>query len=96
MPDLTYLHHAQQTTFGHYILTFLFPILRELDKLELAFSHIDSSPAGSGSVNGTRLSIDREYAKELLSFSKISLHTRDAMWQVDTPIELISIYLQYD
>ena len=91
MPDLTYLHHAQPTTFAHYILTFAFPLLRELDKLELLFNHIDSSPAGSGSVNGTSLPINREYVKKLLSFSKISLHTRDAMWQVDTPIELISI-----
>ena len=91
MTDFTYLHHAQPTTFGHYLLTFLFPLLRELEKLELAFSHIDSSPAGSGSVNGTRLPIDREYTKTLLSFSNISLHTRDAMWQTDVPIEVISI-----
>ena len=91
MPDMTYLHHAQPTTFGHYLMTFLFPLLRELEKLDLAFSHIDSSPSGSGSVNGTRLPVDREYAKKLLSFSNITLHTRDAMWQVDTPIEIVSI-----
>jgi len=91
MPDLTYLHHAQPTVFGHYVLTFLFPLFRDMEKLQLAYKHINSSPSGSGSVNGTSIPIDREYLKKLLSFSLITLHTRDAMWQVDTPIEVISI-----
>lgn len=91
IPDFTYLHHAQPTTFGHYLLTFLYPLLRDQLRLQSAFYNINQSPAGSGSVNGSRLPLNRERMSELLGFSGISVHTRDAMWQVDTPIETMSL-----
>ena len=29
MPDQTYLQHAQPSTFGHYLLSFAYPVLRD-------------------------------------------------------------------
>lgn len=89
MPDYTYLLHAHPTTLGHYLLTFVYPILRDFKRLEMSYSNINKSPGGSGSVNGSRLPLDRNRIAELLAFDGISLHTRDAMWQVDTPIEVM-------
>ena len=91
MPDFTYLQHAQPTTFGHYILTFLFPLLRDMDRLELFYRHLDLSPAGSGSVNGCSFDVDREYLAKLLGFGGVEHHTRDAMWRSDLPIEIAYI-----
>jgi len=91
MPDFTYLQHAQPTTFGHYILTFLFPLLRDFERIELFYKHLNFSPAGSGSVNGCSFDIDREYLAKLLDFNNVELHTRDAMWRSDLPIEIIYI-----
>jgi argininosuccinate lyase len=91
IPDFTYLHHAQPTTFGHYLLTFLYPLLRDQLRLEQAFDNVNQSPAGSGSVNGSRLPLNRERMADLLGFSGIAIHARDAMWQVDTPIESMSV-----
>jgi len=91
MPDFTYLQHAQPTTFGHYILTFLFPLLRDFERIELFYKHLNFSPAGSGSVNGCSFDIDREYLAKLLDFDNVELHTRDAMWRSDLPIEIIYI-----
>ena len=90
MPDYTYLHHAHPTSLGHYLLTYAFPIIRDLDRLKNAYKWINQSNTGSGSVNGSRLDIDREMLREDLGFDGISLHARDAMWQPDTPIELMA------
>jgi argininosuccinate lyase len=91
MTDFTYLQHAQPTTFGHYILTFLFPLLRDFDRLRLFYKHLNMSVAGSGSVNGCTFNIDRVYLAKLLSFEGVEYHTRDAMWRSDLPIEIIYI-----
>jgi argininosuccinate lyase len=90
-PDYTYLQTAQPTTFGHYLLTFAYPILRDLDRLQAAFARTNVSPAGSGSVNGSRLPIDRAQLAELLGFDALIPHARDAMWQADGPIEVAAL-----
>lgn len=90
MPDYTYLQHAHPTTLGHYLLTSAYPMMRDLDRLKENYIRVDNSPAGSGSVNGTRLPVDRRRLQELLGFTGLSTHTRDAMWQADIPIETMA------
>ncbi len=90
MPDYTYLQPAQPTTLAHYLLTFVQPMTRDLTRLRTAFQHINCSPAGSGSVNGSRLPMDRGRLAELLGFARLTVHTRDAMWQPDGPIEMMA------
>jgi len=90
MADFTYLHHAQPTTLGHYLLGFAFPLLRDGERIGAALARANLSPAGSGSVNGSRLPIDRELLARLLGFDGIRLHTRDAMWAPDVAMELCS------
>ncbi len=89
MPDYTYLQTAHPTTLAHYLLTFVQPMTRDLARLRGAFERINLSPAGSGSTNGSRLPLDRARLAELLGFDGIVLHTRDAMWQPDGPIEVL-------
>ena len=90
MPDFTYLQHAHPTTFGHYLLTFVHPAFRDLDRLRACYARFNASVAGSGSVNGTRLPIDRRRLAALLGCDGLVAHTRDAMWQPDLPIELMA------
>jgi argininosuccinate lyase len=78
-PDYTYLQTAQPTTFGHYLLTFVYPILRDLDRLQAAFSRTNVSPAGCGSVNGSRLPLDRENTATLLGFDTLIPHALDRL-----------------
>ncbi|MBI4006441.1 MAG: argininosuccinate lyase [Gammaproteobacteria bacterium] len=91
IPDFTYLQHAQPTTLGHYLLGFAFPILRDSERLLNEFRNLNSSPAGAASTNGTRLPLNRERMRELLGFERITTHDRDAMWQPDVGIQLMSI-----
>ena len=93
LPDYTYLQRAHPTTLAHYVLTFVQPMGRDLDRLQSAYNRTNKSPAGAGSTNGSRLPIDRDRLAELLGFNGLVLHTRDAMWQSDGPIELMSAAL---
>jgi argininosuccinate lyase len=90
-PDYTYLQTAQPTTFGHYLLTFAYPVLRDLERLRAAYGRTNVSPAGCGSVNGSRLSLERERLAERLGFEAVITHPRDAMWQADGPIEIAAL-----
>jgi argininosuccinate lyase len=90
MADQTYLQHAQPSTFGHYVLSFSFPVLRGGRRLDEALAWTDASPGGAGCVNGTRLRVDRGHVAELLGFRSVAEHTRDAMWQVDGLFDMIS------
>lgn len=90
MPDYTYLQTAQPTTLAHYLLTFVQPMTRDLQRLQLAYEHANRSPAGIGSTNGSHLPLDRERLAQLLGFDGLVCHTRDAMWQPDGPIEVLA------
>jgi argininosuccinate lyase len=90
MPDYTYLHAAQPTTAGHWLLSFAEPALRDAGRLERDFAWINRSPAGAGGVNGSRFAPDRALLAELLGFSEPIAHTRDAIWQTDGFAELAS------
>ncbi len=83
MPDQTYLQHAQPSTFGHYLLSFAYPVLRDARRLVDALHWTDTSPGGAGCVNGSRLLDDRNPVAGLLGFHGVIEHTRDAMWQID-------------
>ena len=87
MPDYTYMQAAQPTTLGHYLLGFVYPMLRDDQRLVSAFALVNRSPAGSGSVNGSRFDFDREWVAQLLSFDAVVTHTRDAMWAPDMATE---------
>ncbi len=91
MPDYTYLQTAHPTTLAHYLLTFVQPMTRDLDRLRGVFKRTNLSPAGGSSTNGSRLPLDRNRLAELLGFDGLVLHTRDAMWQPDGPIEVMSV-----
>ena len=93
MADYTYLQPAQPTTFGHYLLGFAYALLRDLERLQTLYTRTNQSPAGCGSVNGSRLPQDRNRLAELLGFDGLAQHARDAMWQPDGPIETLSVII---
>ena len=90
MPDQTYLQQAQPSTFGHYVLTFAYPAIRDADRLLAAGDWVNRSPGGAGCVNGSRLGLDRDRTAALLGFDGLIAHTRDAMWQTDGLIDLLA------
>jgi argininosuccinate lyase len=90
LAEQTYLQHAQPSTFGHFLLGSAYPALRDLARLEDAYAWLNRSPGGAGGVNGSALTGDRETVANLLAFDGVIEHTRDAMWQTDGYIALLS------
>ncbi len=91
MPDYTYLQAAQPTSFGHYLLGFAYPVLRDLERVRQAYQRLNRSPAGCGSSNGSRLPQSRSRLAQLLGFDGLVVHARDAMWQADLMIEIATV-----
>lgn len=91
MPDYTYLQKSQPTSFGHYLSGFIFPLTRDLTRLQSLYSRLNNCPAGCGSSNGSRLPQNRDRISQLLGFNNIVAHARDAMWQADMQIELMAM-----
>ena len=90
LAEQTYLQHAQPSTFGHFLLTSAYAALRDLGRLEDAYAWLNCSPGGAGGVNGSALTGDRETVANLLAFDGVIEHTRDAMWQTDGYVALLS------
>ena len=90
MPDQTYLQQAQPSTFGHYVLSFVYPAIRDAHRLLDEFDGVNRSPGGAGCVNGTRLLDDRTFVAAALGFDDVIEHTRDAMWQIDGLIHVLA------
>jgi argininosuccinate lyase len=90
MPDQTYLQQAQPSTFGHYVLSFAYPVMRDAHRLLDEFDDANRSPAGAGCVNGTRLLDDRTFGATALGFDEVIEHTRDALWQIDGLIHVLA------
>jgi argininosuccinate lyase len=90
LPDQTYLQHAQPSTFGHYMVSFAFPVVRDAQRLAAELGWVNTSPGGAGCVNGSRLLHDRSRVADLLGFDGFIEHTRDAMWQIDGLIAAMS------
>lgn len=90
MPDYTYLQQAHPTTVAHYLVSFVYPMLRDLERLEGCFRRTNMSPGGGGSTNGSRLPLDRQRLADLLGFEGMIANTRDAMWQADGPVEVMA------
>ncbi len=91
MPDYTYLQQAQPTTFGHYLLGFAYPVIRDLQRLRGLYPRLNRSPAGCGSSNGSRLPQSRQRLAGLLGFQDLAVHARDAMWPADLQIEIAAL-----
>lgn len=91
MPDFTYLQHAHPTTLAHYLLTTGSALERDVVRCERAFRTVNMSPAGAGSVNGSRVPIDRRLLATLLGFDDVMVHTRDAMWAHDVALEAMHL-----
>ncbi|HRE46756.1 MAG TPA: lyase family protein [Aggregatilineales bacterium] len=90
MPDYTYLQKAHPTTLAHYLLTFAMPLCRDMRRVQSAYANANECAAGGGSVNGSRLALNRGRVAALLGFGGVITHTRDAMWQADIPVEILA------
>ena len=88
MPGYTHLQRAQPITFGHHLMAYAEMLLRDVDRLECAYRHMDEMPLGSGALATTTYPIDRTITAKLLNFDRVSQNSLDGVSDRDYCIEL--------
>ncbi len=79
MPGYTHLQHAQPVTWGHWILSFFWPLARDMERWEQVRERTSVLPLGSAALAGTAFAIDRRALAEELNFRHISQNSLDAV-----------------
>jgi argininosuccinate lyase len=65
-------------------------VLRDAGRLLAELVHVNASPAGCGAANGSPILDDRDGSARTLGFDRAIPHTRDAMWQTDPFLHLLT------
>ncbi|HEX8968345.1 MAG TPA: lyase family protein, partial [Chloroflexota bacterium] len=91
MPGYSHLRHAQPTTLAHYLLSFVFPIFRNVERGLQAYARTNQSPAGAGIFAGSTYPIDRQRLADLLGFDGVLPNTRDAVWSEDHTLDALLV-----
>jgi argininosuccinate lyase len=79
MPGYTHLQHAQPVTWGHWILSHFWPLVRDGERLAQVRGRIAVLPLGSGALAGTAYAVDREWLAQELGFTAVSQNSLDAV-----------------
>lgn len=90
-PGYSHMQHAQPTTLAHYVLSFVFPGLRNVERGLQAYARTNLSPAGSGIFGGSAYPIDRVRLASLLGFDAALENTRDAVWSEDHTLDMLLV-----
>ena len=90
MPGYTHLQRAQPITFGHHLMAYVEMLLRDVDRLQCTYRHMDEMPLGSGALATTTYPIDRNITASLLGFDRVSQNSLDGVSDRDFCMELAS------
>ena len=89
MPGYTHLQHAQPVTWGHWILSHFWPLVRDRERLEAVRHAAAVLPLGAAALAGTAFPIDRESLAKRLGFHSITPNSLDAVSNRDFAAEFL-------
>ncbi|WP_299981541.1 argininosuccinate lyase [Desulfobacula sp.] len=90
MPGYTHLQRAQPVLFSHHLMAYYEMFKRDIERFEDCFKRIDVMPLGAAALAGTTYPLNREFTKDVLSFSKVSDNSIDSVSDRDFVMEFIS------
>jgi argininosuccinate lyase len=79
MPGYTHLRVAQPITTGHWLMSYVAMLMRDLARWDAAKDATLTSPLGSGALAGTPYPIDRLALAEAMGFKRVSLNSLDSV-----------------
>ncbi|MCI0806845.1 MAG: argininosuccinate lyase, partial [Chloroflexi bacterium] len=89
MPGYTHMRPAQPVTWGHWMLSAFWPLLRSRDRFALARASASVLPLGSAALAGTAYPIDRQAIADDLGFESVSPNSIDAISDRDFAVEYL-------
>jgi argininosuccinate lyase len=79
MPGYTHTQHAQPITLGFWATAYVSMFLRDLKRLDAAFSNVNTNPLGACALAGTSFPTDRNLTTKLLGFDSTHEHALDVI-----------------
>jgi len=79
MPGYTHLQQAQPLLAAQWVLSHLFPVLRDLERVRAARASASVLPLGSGAIAGCPFPIDRDSLRLELGFDRVAENSVDAV-----------------
>ena len=89
MPGYTHMRPAQPVTWGHWMLSAFWPLIRSRDRFALARASASVLPLGSAALAGTAYPIDRQAIADDLGFDSVSPNSIDAISDRDFAVEYL-------
>jgi argininosuccinate lyase len=86
----THLQQAQIGTFSHFLLSYAYSLMRDMERLYLTYHRINQSPLGACAIGGSSIAIDRKRTAVLLGFDSIIKNSVDATSSRDAFLEYAS------
>jgi argininosuccinate lyase len=86
----THLQQAQIGTFSHFLLSYAYALMRDMQRLYLTYHRINQSPLGACAIGGSSIDIDRKRTAVLLGFDSIIKNSIDATSSRDAFLEYAS------
>ncbi|HKZ60931.1 MAG TPA: argininosuccinate lyase [Nitrososphaera sp.] len=90
MPMYTHLQQAQIGTFSHFLLSYAYALMRDMERLYLVYQRVNQSPLGACAIGGSSISIDRKKTAILLGFDSIVRNSIDATSSRDAFLEYVA------
>lgn len=87
MPGYTHLQRAQPIRWSHWLLSYGFSFLDDLQRLQEVIRRINRSPLGCGALSGNVFGIDREAMAKELRFEGILPNSMNAVSDRDFLVE---------
>mmetsp|Transcript_11455 Transcript_11455/g.11100 ORF Transcript_11455/g.11100 Transcript_11455/m.11100 type:complete len:462 (-) Transcript_11455:270-1655(-) len=86
----THMQPAQVIRFSHWLLSFMVPLTRDMERLKQLSKRVNVCPLGSGALAGHPFGIDRASLADSLGFDGITLNSIDGTSDRDFVAEFMS------
>lgn len=86
----THLQPAQVVRYSHWLMSYVVPLLRDMERLIELTERVNVCPLGSGALAGHPFNIDRMALAKSLNFNDVSLNSLDATCDRDFVAEFMS------
>jgi argininosuccinate lyase len=90
MPMYTHLQQGQIGTFSHFMLSYAYALMRDMERLYVSYGRINQSPLGACAIGGSSISIDRKKTAVALGFNSVVKNSIDATSSRDVFLEYVA------
>lgn len=89
IPSYTHLQRAQPISLSFHLISHLYKLERDIERIQFVISQISTSPLGSGAIAGSTLNLDRNETSAKLLFGYPAENATDAINQRDYVMDFL-------